>query len=358
MKTFMLKLCCFLLCLPAMAFATKGKYKETKVYKESYEVAKDARLQLHNKYGNINIESWNKKTIDIEVQVISTGKDEEDVLERLEEVDIQFFGNKSQVSVKTEIERKNNFFSWFGSNNASVRIDYIVKMPENNLLDLKNSYGDVFIDQLKGNVNLDVNYGSVKAGELWGEKNYIELDYSSGSGSEFEFINRGTIDADYSTVEVAASDVLNVDTDYSSLRLGEINQLKFDMDYGKIKVEKAFVLTGETDYVSVRLGEVYVSLRLDMDYGSLTIDHLMPELKGLNLTTDYTNVDIHVDQSLDFQIEAELSYAKLKCPSEVEYRKEVTKNTSRYYQGYMGDPNATTKIKIDSDYGNVKLDTY
>lgn len=355
MKTFMLKLCCCFLFFTASAAITKGKYKETKVFKETFDVAKDARLQLNNKYGNINIESWKKNTIEIEVQVISTGRDQEDVLERLEEVDIQISGNKSQVSASTGIEKKNTFFSWFNNNSASLRIDYIVKMPEKNLLELKNSYGDVFIDQLKGDVKIDVNYGDVKAGELWGENNYIELDYSSSSGSEFKFINSGTIDADYSTVEVGSSDVLYVDTDYTTLRLGEINQLKFDMDYGKIKLKKAYILTGETDYVNVHIEEVNVSLSLDMDYGSLVVDRVTADLKNLDLNADYTNVEIGIDPNLDFQFRVDLSYADLRCPRDVVYRKEIQKNSSRYYEGYMGNPEAKTNFKIDSDYGNVKL---
>lgn len=358
MKSFMYKFCCCLLLFPLSVFAAKGKYKERKVYNETFDVSKDARISLHNKYGNINIETWHKKTVSIEVQVIATGRDEDDVLERLEEVNIQISGNKSYVSAATEIDRKTGFFSWFNNNSASIRIDYIIKMPETNLLELKNSYGDVFVDKLKANVKLDVNYGNIKAGELWGEDNYIELDYSSGSGSEFEFINRGTIDADYATVYVTSADVLTIDTDYSNMRLGEINQLKFDMDYGKIKLKKAYILSGEADYVNVSIVELNVSADLDLDYGSLVIAHIMEKAKKLSINADYTSIDIVVDPELAFQFEVDLSYANLRSPKDVVYRKQVQKNLSRYYQGYLHKEDAEAIFNIDSDYGDVKISTY
>ena len=358
MKSYIFKFYCCLLMFPLVVFAEKGKIKESKIYHETYDVSKDSRLSLHNRYGNINIETWHKKTIEIEVQVISTGKDKDEVLERLEEVNIQISGNKSHISASTEIERKTGFFSWFNNNSASLRIDYIVKMPETNFLELKNSYGDVFIDKLKGNAKLDVNYGNIKAGELWGEDNYVELDYSSGSGSEFEFINSGTIDADYSTVYVTSADVLTLDTDYSNIRLGEVNKLKFDMDYGKIKFKKAYILSGEADYVNVRIEELNVSADLDLDYGSLGIEHITKNVQKLSINADYTAIDLVVDPTLAFQFEVDLSYANLRAPKDVEYRKEVQKNLSKYYQGYMHKDTAETIINIDSDYGDVKISTF
>ena len=100
MKT---KLILVLLAFPLFVMANnhpkyKGRYtKEKKITKE-YPVNPDARLKIDNSYGNVNVSSWNQNTIVIEVLVKTNGNDEDEVQEKLDEINVNFSGSSSFVS--------------------------------------------------------------------------------------------------------------------------------------------------------------------------------------------------------------------------------------------------------------------
>ena len=59
------KLFLLFLLIPLAIFATekKGKYTKNKTIAKEFKVTKDATLNVSNKYGNIDIVTWNENNI-------------------------------------------------------------------------------------------------------------------------------------------------------------------------------------------------------------------------------------------------------------------------------------------------------
>ena len=57
------KITLLFLLLPLLAYATidKKKHEKNKVIKKVFAVNADAKVVLNNKYGNLNITTWDKK---------------------------------------------------------------------------------------------------------------------------------------------------------------------------------------------------------------------------------------------------------------------------------------------------------
>ena len=132
----------FLFLLPALAFATngklKGKYTKEKTVKKEFTVNSNAGLTVKNSYGNIDIVTWNENRTVIEVTIKTNGDNEEKVIERLKEINIEFSGNASLVTAETIFDNKKSGWSWWGSNNknnVSVEVNYSIKLPINNTVD-------------------------------------------------------------------------------------------------------------------------------------------------------------------------------------------------------------------------------
>ena len=63
------------LLIPNLAFGftdtKKPKHEKSKTVKKEFSVNSDAKLSVSNKYGNLNITTWDKNTIDIQVVIIT-----------------------------------------------------------------------------------------------------------------------------------------------------------------------------------------------------------------------------------------------------------------------------------------------
>jgi hypothetical protein len=204
MKTQLLYKTVFILfLLPAIALGNnplKGKYKKEKTIKKEYNVNKDALLKINNSYGNLDIVTYNGNTITIEVNITVSGNDEEKLQKKLDGINVNFNASSSEVSAKTVFNNNKSWWNW-GNNNISMEVNYKVKLPISNSVDLDNDYGSINLDKLEGNANLRCDYGKITTKELMAPNNMIAFDYTSNS--YFEYINGGKINADYSGFTVA-----------------------------------------------------------------------------------------------------------------------------------------------------------
>lgn len=157
----------FLMPLAITATEKEGKYTKNKVLNKEFTVNADATLNLTNKYGSINIVTWEENKIVIKVSITTNGNDEDKVKTRLEQIDVEFSGNSNNVSAKTLIEKSSRSWSiWGKSNNVSMEINYLVKMPITNNLDVNMDYGSITIDKLEGTSKIDCDYGSLHIGSF------------------------------------------------------------------------------------------------------------------------------------------------------------------------------------------------
>ena len=105
------KILIVLLVLPALVFANenpkfKGKYTKTKTINKEYTVNAEAALLVVNRYGNIDIITWNENRTVIEVVITTNGNNEEMVQKKLDGINVEFSGTASKVIAKTIIKGK------------------------------------------------------------------------------------------------------------------------------------------------------------------------------------------------------------------------------------------------------------
>ena len=136
-----------------------------------------------------------------------------------------------------------------------LEINYVVKIPESNNVDLNNDYGNITLDKLTGKAKLDCNYGKITTKELMAQGNSINFDYSKGC--YFEYIESGSINADYSSFTVAKSKDLDINADYTKSVVEIAENVTYNCDYNALTVGSVNNLQGNGDYLSLRLGDVY-----------------------------------------------------------------------------------------------------
>ena len=331
----------------------KGKYEKSKTINKEFNVNADALLKINNKYGNVDVVSWNENRVVIDVKITVSGNNEDKVMSRLEQINVHFEGSSSLVSAKTVIEKSSS--NWFGSNNnMNYQIDYKVKMPTTNDANLVNDYGTISLNELKGKADINCDYGKILIGSLYHDDNSINIDYTSNS--VIEFMKSGNINADYSKLRVEKAKSIDLNADYTTTVFENIENLDFNCDYGKIEVENGNVIIGNGDYLTMRFGTIYKKIRIDSDYGGIRINKLMKDFDSVYINSDYTGIKIGLDSNAAFNFIAKMSYGGFSYDGDnINYIKKVVKSSSKYYEGYVNKENSGSKIEISSDYGSVKL---
>lgn len=343
--------------IPSLSFGNPGDknwdYEKTKTIKKEFSVNANALLRINNKYGNVDVISWDQNRVEIEVTITVKGNSESKVIDRLKRINVNFNNSPSEVSAKTILENSSN--SWFKSNNnMNYQIDYKVKMPVTNNANLSNDYGTISLNEIKGRASINCDYGKIIIGSLFHEDNDINIDYTSDS--EIEFMNGGSINADYSKFRITKAKKIELNADYTDSVFDNIEELDFVCDYGKIEVENANDIDGHGDYLTMRFGTIYKKLSIDADYGSVKVAKLMKGFESVRIDSDYAGIKIGLDDDVSFNFVAKLSYGGFDYDGgDVTYLKKVIKSSDKYYEGFVNKENSGATIEVSSDYGSVKL---
>lgn len=348
------KLLLVLFLIPSALMATelKGKFTKTKTIKKEFSVDKNALVELRNKYGSIDIQTWNQNEVSIEVIITTSGNNESNTEQKLENISIYFENSNQHVYVKTHFKKQNSSWSLFnGKSNVNMDIKYIVRMPVSNSLDVHMDYGNVMIDNLKGKANMSIDYGKLFAGKLLNDDNYIDLDYSRGS--TIDFLKNGKINIDYSTIDIETAGNIDLNSDYSNTTFQEVKKLEFNSDYGNITVENASSIIGNSDYVHLKFGKISKQAIIDSDYGNISIERMGENFNLIDINSQYTSVKIGVDNNSSFSLIADAQYAGIKLPNGFNFTNQIEKNNKKHCEGtYNGSKG---QIKIKSQYGHIKI---
>lgn len=318
---------------------------ESKVIDKSFTVNSNAELRINNKYGNVNITTWDKNQIDFHIEIKVDGKNAEKVKERMNGINVEFNANSGMVSAETIIKSIKN------SNNINISIHYFVKLPKTNSIAITNKYGNISLDALKGSSAIDLSYGNMNFGKLENALNTWDLDYVTSA--HVDFVKSANISLDYSKMSLGKSEVINLNADYSDMNIEEIEDLVNSMDYGNLYIEKAHSVSNVSDYTNIKLGTVYKSFVSSGSYGTIAIGNVKKGFNKISIGAEYSDVSIGIDPGADYRFTGNFKYGGLQFPSRLNMSKQIEKSVVKNYEGKAG--NGSAEVLINLNYGSAKI---
>ncbi|MCK0188482.1 hypothetical protein [Arenibacter sp. F20364] len=345
--------------IPAISFSSnempRGKYTKEKTIKKEYRVNMDAILKIDNSYGNLNISSWNEDRVTIEVHIKTTGDNEDKVQRKLDGIMVDFEASNKMVSATTVFNKEKNSWgwSWGNTNNVNMQVNYTVRVPIKNNVNLSNDYGSIILDRIDGHAKINCDYGRLEIGELHGRSNQLTFDYTSKS--TIGYINSGKINADYSGFTIEKAGNLDINADYTNATIQAIEDLSYVCDYGNLEIGEAKNIQGNGDYINVRLGTIHGNVDIKSSYGSVKIDKMASDAKNLQINSDYTGIKIGYSQEYHFNFEIDTEYAGVKGKDDFEINISKEKSNQIYYKGYHGSQSNGNLMSITSKYGGISF---
>jgi len=334
--------------------------EKTRKIEKTFSVNEDAEVEITNKYGKVHVNTWQKNEVQLTIEILVEDKNEERAQDRLESIEIEIIANPERVSATTNIESMKSS-SWWGSgwsnNNGNHRmeINYTLFIPQTNSVDIDNKYGNVFIDDLLGNADIAVKYGNLDAEKLAGPRTTIELGYGNG---KIALMEEADVEVKYSNLEIEECRSLDLENKYSDVELGIIGILDTETKYGQLDIERVHTFEGDVRYTDLDIEELLKVVDVEVAYGStFNIDYIHSDFESIDIEASYINVELNFDENARFKVYADASYGNIKWDEEFDFEykdhDESKHGTNESLSATTRD--ATGEVKVDVDYGNLKL---
>lgn len=352
-----------LLLIPSLTFANKprGKYEQVKEASRTFRVHDDTTLNIKNKYGNVDIITWNKNSIEIDVKITVSGNNEDKVIDKIKGITIEFDQRNNDVYAATLFKNNKSswfsggFFSWKSNSNFNLEINYTIKMPVQNNLTIHNDYGSIILDKLDGKANINCDYGKILIGDLNNIDNRININYTNHS--IIDFINKAKINADYSGFTVEESNTINLYADYSKSHFETVKKINYNCDFGTLNIGKVNTIEGDGDYISIHIKNIVNLADIDTNFGSIKLDGIQAGFQAIIVKAGYTSVKIGIREEASCSIDAATSYGSLKYYGDLfTFHKKIEKSNTKKYEGYFNkESTSSSYITVSNEFGSIKL---
>ena len=341
------------------------------VYKE-FNISQYGTTQLSNKYGKIDVHTWDGEQVKIKVSIIANAGSQADAEKIFNRIRIDFYNDANFVKAVTNISEQNSGWSnwgWNSNRNADYTINYEVYYPRGNFLDLSNRYGDSYIGTTNGAVKANIKYGNIRTEDI---NNNMDLNLEYGDAfvanvkkdmtADIDYgklimksAEKVKFDGDYSEFEVENVNDLSINSDYGTLRGNKIGNLSSKMEYGHMKLKEVGNLTFEGDYTDVSVNYLGNFANIEMNYGGLNIDKVGKNFSECRIDANYTDVKIGTEDGCAYRIDAESDYGSINYPAGMSITSEKNSSNSERVAGFMGSKTAKGFMKVSVNYGGIRI---
>jgi hypothetical protein len=321
----------------------------SKVIRKEYPVNPDAQFTIENKFGKIHCNNWDKNVISIEVKITVEAGSETTANNLMDKITIAMTGSPSLVEVRTQIG-DGSF-----SGRTKVNVDYMISMPAGISLDATNKFGDIFINELTGKAKINISYGNLEVNRFDNSDNLLDIKFSKAN---IKSLKGAVLMLKYSEMDLDYAGSLRLDSKYSNLDAGKIISLSGSFEGGKLDMDNSSVIDSKSKFSDLSITRIEKSLTLDIQYGNCDVDEMPADFTSINVKNKYANISIGISEAASYVLDATLKFCELDFPEgAANFSQKVITNTSKSYHATVGkNPATTSKVNVNSEFGNVSLE--
>ncbi|MBT4485079.1 MAG: DUF4097 family beta strand repeat protein [Candidatus Latescibacteria bacterium] len=193
-------------------------------------------VMLDHSYGNINVNKGQNDKIVIKGEKRVSSRDSQLAREFLDAMELQIEERKGRIIIRTYYPQE-RLSERIRKKIKNFSISYTIEIPENTNLELKNSFGNVDLDNVSGEFSVTNSFGKVTAYDLEGR---TELSNKFGSITAERFTGDTNVSNEHGALTVKQiKGNLVARTSFGSIEVREVEgDAKITNSHGKISAEK------------------------------------------------------------------------------------------------------------------------
>jgi hypothetical protein len=335
---------------------------ETRSYIKTVPVGKETTLEVYNKYGTIQITPWNKDSVYIKAEVKAYGPDKAKLSKMFDGIIVNITDSKYMVRAQTEFtQNMNTLFEHFKgmtskliSYDSKVEINYFISIPEYINLKVENKYGDLYMENISGKLDVSVSNGSFKANSI--NKSCV-LSFAFCDAS-INYISSGKITSSFAEITIGKADELDLFSTSSRLDIKRAGTINVESRRDKLFFNNTGRLHGKSYFTDFRLDSLTTDININTMYGNINVEMIDKGFESVNITSSYTDISLEIDPgaSYDFDIRHINTFLVLPDKNAKIEKKILSEEKKEYITfGSVGKNPGSSKLKIDVNRGKFYL---
>ncbi len=335
---------------------------EVRNFIKTLPVGKETSLEVYNKYGTIQITQWDKDSAMIRAEIKAVASDKEKLGKMFDGISIAMNESKYQIRAETKFtqnigmifENFKGMTSKLISYESRVEINYYITIPEYLNLKIDNKYGDVYMEDNKGEFSISVSNGSFKANSL-GKNAVLNLTFCDAT---INSLTSGKIDASFSELSSNELGDVSINSISSKYEVRKAGTITIESRRDKFYIDNIRTIKGTSYFTDFNLKNLSLEASLSTRYGKLNIDLIENGFESVNLKTGYSDISLGFEQgsSYNFDIRHLNAFLVISDKSAMTEKKVLNEDKKEYItSGTVGKNPGNSKVSIDATHGDIYL---
>ncbi|HKJ40885.1 MAG TPA: hypothetical protein VKA27_02280 [Sunxiuqinia sp.] len=345
------------------AESAHAQYTESRELHKRYAVKPGTSIEITNKYGNIEMNTWDKDSVVIDVMMKVEEKKQSRLDKTLDNIDFDFTNGPTYLIARTIVDKNRSqleseflkFKETLLQTDGSVQIDYKVWLPSTNPLKIENKFGNIYLEDYNGTADISLSNGKLKAHDL-NERATINLSFADASINE---MTSGRISADYSDIYIRESGDLRITSKSSEIELTNAKSLTLDSRRDKFRLRKIDAIEADASFSSFRMNELTDKATLRLAYGDLEIEKVPVDFSNIYIESKNTDISLYFNPENQFNFELTETKTDLNLGHGITVSdKKVTneKDGTTNIHGYFNKKTETgKKLYINAISGDLNI---
>ena len=358
MKQFKIMILFAVLLISKLSYA--GFFEEKKTVSCAYKVSANPTVEIENQYGSVQIITWDKDSVKLEAAVLATSDKVQDIQKLMAKVEVLCRGTQSTVMFSTEWTDGVSFLNKGSmdlknilNSDKKLTVNYIVYLPANSRLSIKNRFGDIYLPNYIGALRIDLSHGDLRARDI-NDARSIAVKYGKVIIKNLE---QGILSIDYGTLILDKAKIITLESKSSTIEILEADRLAIRSKNDELRIDKVNSLRGEAYFSHVLVKNLQKLLDLKTNYGDVNLKEISKDFELIRLDGSNTDYDLEFLKGGGFQFTVETLKQRgfshpdvLKIISEEESDKDL-----KLYKGYLGSETAAATVNINQKSGYLSF---
>ncbi|WP_062060578.1 hypothetical protein [Aquimarina longa] len=310
----------YLLLIPILLVFTnniRAQEKVSKKIEKAYPMTNAGELHIENKYGNVIINGWDKKTIEIEISILVSKKKKEDAEELLTRINPEINNTQDFININSVIgERNDNIISrllnktnLFDFDKGNIQIDYTIHLPSNAEINIINKFGDIIISGWNGKLK-----ANIKHGDMWLNKDVNNASIEIKFGKlKTKAITYGNIQAKNGEINITESKDLKINSSGSVIKIENTELLEMHSSKDQITIYKIGKIYGELMFSNINIDTLYDDMNLTLEVADVWVSKIQKKNPNITINQESSELNINIKNiAIDFS--ASLEQGLLRIP--------------------------------------------
>jgi len=337
-------------------------YTESRAFRKEFSADKNTSLDIVSKYGSIQIINGKSDSVLVRAEITVTSSNEQKTRKMLNDVSVNLVKTGSIIRVQSDfgknpgflLESFKNMTGKIISYDNQLEINYYIAVPEGIALKIDNTYGDIYLEDIKGNLDLTLSNGSLQSGFL---EKAAEVNLTFVNGS-VQGIQSGKISASYTELKIGNSGSLDIVSRSSKLEIDSCTGITINSRRDKVYIESVKKLSADSYFSDIIVESVNGEINLLSSYGSFRTTILRKSFSLVSITSQYTDINLGLEKEVSAGVDIKTTSSKLSLydvDTHLEGQELNSEKKELATYGYIGKTGSNSRITVDALRGSLYI---